>query len=185
MLSAPSPRVENGDALNNETKLYDSGLDEYPWSVVISENFALTAWISLGTAISWELNAVIGLVYLIFSVLMILVIMRKLVCTRCYYYGKRCHVGWGKISVLLYKQGDIDKFNSCAGIKIAPVLFASLALIPLIFGVILLIKAPSITYGILMTALILFIVYSSVISRKRSCSICKMKLICPGGSIAR
>ena len=169
--------------MNQDIKLFDEGLEEYPWSVVILENLALLAWICVGTLLTWNLNHTFGIVYFTFSVVMIVFVMRKLLCTRCYYYGKRCHVGWGKISSTFFKQGNIVDFSTCTGSKIPPVLFGSLALVPILTGIILIFKNPALITCILLLFLVLFVVYSSVISRKKSCSLCKMKLICPGSAV--
>jgi hypothetical protein len=168
--------------MSNGIKLSESGYEEYPLPGVLLENAAIAVWIALGTIISWRLHPAVGLLYLLFSIVMILVVMRKAVCTRCFYYGKRCHVGWGKISAALFDQGGITEFNACAGIKIAPVFYGLLALAPLLIGIISMVKTPSLSSIVLIAALVLVVFYSAVILRKKSCSRCKMKSICPGSA---
>jgi len=70
----------------------------------------------------------------VYAVAMVYFVMRKLVCTNCYYYGKWCNMGWGKLAARMYKPGNIERFVECAGIKIAPFFYASLSLIPLVLG---------------------------------------------------
>ena len=168
--------------MESNIKLFDKGLEEYPWSVVIVENMALALWILVGTLISSEFNIIVGWSYLGFALLMIVVILRKMVCTRCYYYGKRCHVGWGYISKILFKKCDTEEFKSCLGIKVAPIVYGTLALIPVILGIITLINKFTMSLLILFLLMISFVIYSSVIARKNSCSKCKMKLLCPGSA---
>ena len=163
--------------------LYDEGLEEYPWSVVILENLALAIWILMGTLISLQYNKYLGWSYLGFALVMILIVQRKLVCTRCYYYGKRCHVGWGYISKALFKKGDIEEFRSCAGIKVAPIFFGIIAVIPVASGLVLMIRNFSLYTLILFFILLPAIIYSSVIARKNSCSKCKMRILCPGCTV--
>lgn len=169
--------------MKKEVNLYENGLEEYPWLVVLAENLALAGWILIGAVIAWQFSLLIALSYLGFALTMILVVMRKLVCTRCYYYGKRCHLGWGLISKALFRQGEIVEFESCPGIRFAPIFFGLLAIIPLILGVILLIQSFSFFTAGLQALLLISIIYSSVISRKKSCAPCKMKLICPGSAV--
>ncbi len=168
--------------MENQINLFDDGLEEYPWSVVVIENLVLALWIFLGTIVITQVNLLIGMIYIASALFMILIVMRKLICTRCYYYGKRCHVGWGKISSLLFDQGNIEEFNTCAGQKVAPILFGLLALIPMIFGVISLVKDFKISKLVLVSVLLCTILYSSVVARKKSCAKCKVKLICPGSA---
>ena len=168
--------------MENKPVLYDDGLKEFPRDIVLTENMTLAAWIAAGTAISWQLSHFAAILYFGYSAIMILFIMRKLVCTRCYYYGRTCHVGWGKLSSLLFKKGDINEFSSCMGMKIAPFFFISLALIPIILGTASLVHKTSILTVILMAVLVILVIISSVFSRKKSCSMCKMKTICPGSA---
>ena len=163
--------------------LYDQGLEEYSWSVVIRENLALAVWILLGTLISLQFNGFLGWGYLGFALLMILIIQRKLVCTRCYYYGKRCHVGWGYLSKALFKKGDIEEFRSCVGIKLAPIFFGIIAVVPVALGLILMIRKFSLYTLILFLIMVSAILYSSIIARKSSCARCKMRMQCPGGAV--
>ena len=166
--------------MKGKFQINNEGLEEYPWSVVICENLFFVAWIVMGTILCWKMSLILGVIYLAFSTTMILVVMRKLLCTRCYYYGKRCHVGWGIISAALFAKGDIIEFASCIGSKIPPILFGSLALIPFVISVFSIIRNPSINTGLMIAALVLSVVYSSVVLRKKSCSMCKMKFMCPG-----
>jgi len=168
--------------MKNQINLFEEGLEEYPWSVVLIENLVLAIWILLGTILIAQFSLLIGLIYMVSALVMILVVMRKLICTCCYYYGKNCHVGWGKISSLLFKQGKIEEFGTCTGQKVAPILFGLLALIPMIFGFISLLKDFGIDKLVLVILLVASILYSSVISRKKSCQKCKMKLVCPGSA---
>ncbi len=168
--------------MSDEINIYDDGLEEYPWPVVIIENLFILLWIGSGTIFCWSLNSLFGFFYISFAGIMLIFVMRKLLCTRCYYYGKRCHVGWGEISALLYSKGEISEFKSCSGGKIAPPLFGSLALIPLISAVVSLVKRPELYSVILLFILLFSIILSSVHLRKKSCSKCKMKLMCSGSA---
>ncbi len=110
---------------------------------------------------------------------MIFIILRKLLCTNCYYYNKSCHVGWGKFTALLFKKGDIKNFNNI-GQTLAPLTYFALILIPLILIIILLIQEFTIYKIILLILLILLFLFSGLITRKKSCTKCKMRLYCKG-----
>jgi hypothetical protein len=169
----------------SKVKIYEKGLDEYPKPGIIIANLLMALWVAVGAYLCDSFHPAAGWVYLASALLMIIVIMRKLVCANCWYYGKWCSNGWGKLSALMFKQGEIEKFAGCAGIKIAPFFYGLLTLIPLLLGVISLISSDE--KRIIHTAAILFLLalsaYSGYIGRKKSCSNCKMRLICPGSAV--
>ncbi|MBN2039070.1 MAG: hypothetical protein JW864_03450 [Spirochaetes bacterium] len=168
--------------MGNQINLFNEGLEKYPVQAVITENLSIAIWLTLGTFIISQISFILSLIFLTAALIMIIIIMRKLICTGCYYYGKRCHVAWGNISALLYKQGKIEEFSGCTGQKIAPVLFGLMALIPAVSGIISMILNFSVYKLMLFILLLAVILYSSVISRKMSCAKCKMKIICPGSA---
>lgn len=167
----------------NKVKLYERGLEEFPKSNIILGNLAMILWIALGTIACWFLNPLLSWIYLIFAIVMVFIILRKLVCTNCYYYGKWCHIGWGKLSALLFKKGNIEDFNKGIGLKLAPITYGLLTLIPLIAILVSMYEEftlPKITVLIL---ILLVSVYSGAISRKKACEKCKMRLFCSGCAV--
>jgi len=77
-------------AENQKPVLNDEGLDEYPVGTVIAANLVMLAWIGIGTVCCYFFNKVAAWVYLGAALLLIYVVLRRLVCVNCYYYGKRC-----------------------------------------------------------------------------------------------
>jgi len=122
--------------MTKNIELFPEGLEEYPRSAVLLENILIFLWIILGTFLISKISLFFRILYLSAAMIMILLVMRRLLCVNCYYYGKRCHVAWGKISSRLYKQGDLDDFKTCPGQTMAPIFFGLSALIPLVFGLI-------------------------------------------------
>ena len=139
-------------------------------------------WIGLGTISCYFYNSLIAGFYLAFSLIMVFIVMRKIVCTNCYYYNKRCANGWGKLSALFFKKGNIENFSTSFGVKIAPFVYGSLTIIPLVFIVISLIQEFTSTKIIVLVLLILISIYSGGIGRTKGCRKCKMKYICPGSA---
>ena len=86
----------------------------------------------------------------------------------------------------MFKQGEIEKFPVCTGVKMAPFVYGLASFIPLIAGVLVFILHPSARLQAAISIVLLtgFSFYSSVVGRKKQCSLCKMRYICPGGSIA-
>jgi hypothetical protein len=166
-----------------EIRIYEEGIEQYPKPRIIFGNLMMILWIALGTVACWYFNPVIAWIYLAFALIMSFVILRKLVCTNCYYYDKWCTIGWGKLSSLLFRKGDINKFSTCPGVKIAPAVYGSLSLIPLILIIVSLFQRFTILKLIVLILLFSVSFYSEAISRKKACVNCKMRLICPGCAV--
>ncbi len=168
--------------MKNEIKIYEQGIEEYPKVVIIFGNFMMMLWIASGTTACWFLYPLAAWIYLALAIITVFVILRKLVCPDCYYYGKWCPLGWGKLSSLFFKKGDVEKFTTGIGLKLAPLTYGLLSLIPLILVVISLFLGFSLFKIIILVFLLLISFYSGAISRKKTCAKCKMKLICPGSA---
>lgn len=168
----------------SEQKLYEEGLEEYPRAGVILGNLLIAAWIATGTIGCWFLSPLIAWLYLAFALIMVGLVLRKLVCRGCYYHGKRCALGWGKLAALICDKEDVSKFSTSVGLKLAPMTYGLLTLVPLITIIVSFFTdggflAQKIT---VLVFLLLFAVYSSAISRKGNCARCKMRFICPGSA---
>ena len=163
-------------------QLYDQGIEESSISQIIFGNVMMLGWIAVGTISCWFIHPAIAWSYLAVALVMVFVVLRKLVCTNCYYYGKRCPIGWGKLSAMFFKQGSIEQFSTCAGVKIAPLTYGLLTLIPLVLCIIALVQEFTVPRIIILSLLLIISAYSGSIGRKKSCAQCKMKLICPGNA---
>ena len=169
--------------MKDEPKLYEQGLEEFPKSGIILGNLLMLLWIALGTAACWFLYPIAAWIYLPVALLTVFVVLRWLVCRNCYYYGKWCPIGWGKLSALLFKQGSIEKFSKSPGVKMAPITYGMLSLIPLILIIIALVKDFTVPKLVILILLLLVSGYSAVGNRKKSCANCKMRTICPGSAV--
>jgi hypothetical protein len=169
----------------HELEIYEKGLEEFPVKNVISGNITMILWIALGTIACGLISYVGAWIYLSAGFLMVYIVLRKLVCANCYYYGKRCATGWGRLSAMLFSKGSTGQYSSCAGVKIAPVVYACLLLVPLVLCIAALFQ--EITFGNIITLVLLLVVsvYSSLIARKETCGNCRMRLICPGSAVKK
>jgi len=165
-------------------KIYEEGLAEYPKAAILLGNLMMLIWIALGTIGCWLLHPLIAWVYLAFAVIMVGIVLRKLLCTSCYYYGKWCPIGWGKLSALMFKKADESEFGTGLGFKLAPVTYGLLTLIPIVTIVVsFFIRSQFWVQGvIILTLLLLVSAYSGTISRKKSCAKCKVRFMCPGSA---
>ncbi|MBL7136580.1 MAG: hypothetical protein ISS81_08345 [Candidatus Marinimicrobia bacterium] len=169
--------------MEKELKIYEEGLEETSLTNIILVNILMILWIALGTIACWYLSPLASWIYLGFAIITVYIVLRKLVCANCYYYDKLCYIGWGKISALFFKKGDIEKFDSNIGIKLAPVTYGLLTLAPLVLIIVSIFQQFSIDKIIVFSLLLLISFYSGGISRRKACENCKMKLICPGCAV--
>ena len=112
--------------------------ENYPaWIVIISNLVSMGIYV-LGFLIIYRLGLVFSILYLLYILLLELRLIGSH-CTRCFYWGKICGFGKGKISSWFFRKGDISKFcdNEFTWIDMIPDLL--ITLIPLIIGIIILI----------------------------------------------
>jgi hypothetical protein len=166
--------------MKDEPRICEQGWEEFPKSQIVLGNFMMLFLIALGTAACWFLYPLAAWIYLPVALIMVFVVMRRLVCTNCYYYGKWCPMGWGKLTALLFKKGSIEKFSNSPGIKLAAPTYGLMSLIPLILIIIALVKDFTAPKLVVLILLLMVSGYSAVGNRKKSCANCKMKTICPG-----
>ncbi len=169
--------------MSDEVKINDKGLEKYPMSTVIFGNIIMILIIVVGAIAVWYLLDYWAWLYIAVSLIIVYVVLRKLVCKNCYYYDKWCALGWGRLSAMLFKKGEIDEFANSPGLKYAPAVYGLMMFIPIIAIIISIILVFDYTKVGILTLLIIFSIYSAGIGRKSACSKCKMNLVCPGSTV--
>ncbi len=106
------------------------------------------------------------------------VLLKKHNCSGCFYYGKLCHLGWGKISSALFKQ---DSGNLKVGSKLS--LFYIVPP-PVILVASIIFAAVGEVAWIYWAALALYLVLNVATFplRKKSCGLCVMRQVCFGSA---
>ncbi|MBW2977520.1 hypothetical protein KY331_01625 [Candidatus Woesearchaeota archaeon] len=158
-------------------KYYES----YPiWSVTVVILLFLAIYLA-GSYIMFRLHLIAGILYLLYIVLMEFFVYKE-ACPHCYYYGKLCFSGRGRLAKLLYKKGDPKKFCS------RPMKFKDfvpqliVVIVPVIVGIALLISRG---FHLLTLIAVLYPVFNwfvlnPIIYGKLACSHCKQgKKCCP------
>ncbi len=154
-------------------------LEEYTLTWIVGQNLFLLTYFGIGFAGMLQLRLygypLLSIFYASFLITMLLFILRANLCTHCYYYGKRCNTGWGKLSSLMFKK---DSGNFQLGIKLAGATWMIATLTP-IFGasLSLILKFSTIT----LTLLLLFISLTPInfLIHREACGRCKMRFTCP------
>lgn len=154
--------------------------ENYPFWIVFCSNLLSILIYLIGAFIIYQIGFVWLIVYLAFILFLEFRLIRGH-CTECYYYGKVCAFGQGKLSSLFFKKGNTKNFckMNLRWIDLLPDFLVSL--IPIIAGIILLIM--DFNWILLLLIIILFIltfVGNSVVRGRLACKYCKQrKLGCP------
>jgi hypothetical protein len=158
----------------------DVCFENYPFWMVFFSNLVSISIYLIGAFVIYQL----GLIWLILYLIFIASLEFKLIkshCVNCYYYGKTCAFGKGRISSIFFKKGSANLFckKQMTWKDILPDFMVSL--IPIIVGIIILIK--DFNWALLSSILLLFIltfIGNAIIRSKLACKYCKQRQIgCP------
>jgi hypothetical protein len=158
--------------------------ENYPFWIVLLSNFLSIAIYGLGFFIMYQLHWVSAMAYLLY-VLALEIRLIKNHCTNCYYWGKLCGFGRGKLSSWLFKQGDATKFCNLEITWKTMIPDFLVWVLPVVVAIILLIIKFSI---LLLLVLLLLIVFSSIgnafVRGSLTCKHCKQNEIgCPADKL--
>ena len=154
--------------------------ENYPLSFVLgSIILQLTIYI-IGAYIIFLLGLIWLILYLVY-ILILEIRLLKISCIHCYYYGKRCAFGKGKLCSLFFKKGHSKRFveKEIKWMDIIPDFLVSI--IPLFIGVVLLI----IDFNFLLLLLVILMLIlafpiNGFIRGSMACKYCKQREIgCP------
>ncbi len=89
-----------------ESKYYE----EYPPWIILFSNLVSLAIYAIGAFVMYRIGIVWLVLYILYIALLEIRVLRKS-CVNCYYYGKNCAFGKGKLSCLFFKKGNPAKFS--------------------------------------------------------------------------
>ena len=159
-----------------------AGAESFSITGIIGENLLyLATWIIAGYLLFpvWVFNNIPVLtIAWVLLVVIIQILLKKHNCSGCYYYGKVCHLGWGKISSALFEQdsGDIK-----VGMRLNLFYIVSPPAIFLTSIGYAVVNSATLTYWVFLIIYVLFNILSFPV-RKYSCSKCAMAEVCPGSA---
>ncbi len=161
-----------------------NGKEDYKKGYITFENVLIFSQIVLGSIILYPLKYAhipfVSIIYVLFVVIMLAFVLRKHLCTHCYYYGKNCHCGWGKLSSALYNaRSGKYKFGG----KLAALTWGISILLPLIaIPFLLYFGLPHIQYSIYLYISFVAVIAINGYFHVKDCKECKMRYICPGSA---
>ena len=139
---------------------------------------------AIGAIILSEFGIIFAILYILYCISMELMIIFRS-CKNCWYYGKICGLGKGKIAPLFVKEGSTKKFANRDISMVQMIPDFLVVIIPLFGGIILFILNYSILILFLMIVLIfLFFGGTAFVRGTFACKYCKQKDIgCPAYEI--
>ncbi len=154
--------------------------ENYPCWIMLISNFVSIVTYLIGTFIISQIGLIWLGLYLAYIIWLEIKLMKKS-CVNCYYYGKYCAFGRGKISSWLFKKSSSHKplKNKITWKDVLPDFLVSI--IPLIIGIILLVLNFN---WLLLTLIVLLIILNSAgngfVRSSLACKYCKQRKIgCP------
>ena len=108
--------------------------ENYPAWIILTCNLVSLAIYAIGAVILSGISLWVSVAYLLFCLWLELRVMRKR-CVNCFYYGKKCGTGKGRLCARLFKRGDPQTFaeKEASWKELLPDLLVSL--LPLLAGI--------------------------------------------------
>jgi len=154
--------------------------ENYPIPIVLLSNGLAISIYAIGIYILAQCGIWWAVLYLLYCGVFEMRLLRYH-CVNCYYYDKVCAFGKGKLSALLFKKGDPQKFaeKDVKWIDLVPDLLV--LVFPLIGGIVLLVTAFNwIILALLIILLVLSFAGNAFVRGSHACKYCKQKeLGCP------
>lgn len=147
--------------------------ENYPlWMIVLANTLSISIYI-IGAFILYGLGIIFSALYLVFCLIMEIRLLKS--CTNCYYYGKTCAFGKGRLSPHIFKKGNPDLFYQGDVSWYAVLPDFLIFLFPMAGGIILLfIEFNWITLLLIIVILILSLAGNAII-RSLTCKHCKQR----------
>ncbi|WP_321506805.1 hypothetical protein [uncultured Methanoregula sp.] len=154
--------------------------ENYPAAIVIGSNLLSILIYVIGAIILFRFGIIWVICYIIFILIQEFRLIRGH-CVDCYYHGKTCAFGKGRLSACFFRKGNNEKFSrmTITWKDIVPDFLAFM--IPVLAGILLLVQAFSWTVLILIIALFLLgFLGNALVRGKLACRYCMQRKIgCP------
>jgi hypothetical protein len=150
--------------------------ESYPKFVIVIRWIVLAGAFALGIYILTSIKELLGLAYIIYSLVVLTLILPLSRCSSCFYHGKACNTGWGKVAAYLFPKGDESKFDHHYDYAI---FIHLLWILPLLASFFQLVRARNLlalaVFGVYLFVLLL----EKIVLKKLACSRCRQREFCP------
>jgi hypothetical protein len=154
--------------------------ENYPTAIVIGSNLLSLLIYGIGAFILFRF----GIIWVIGYVFFILILEFRLLsghCVDCFYYGKTCAFGKGRLSSLFFQKGNPEKFSQMTLTWKDIIPDFLMFMIPVLAGILLLIQ--EFTWIVLILIITLFLLGfpgNALVRGQLACRYCKQREIgCP------
>ena len=97
--------------------------------LLIFGNLTIAFWVALGTISLWLTNPTLAWLFLGFSAFSILIVLRRQMCSSCY-YCKSCTKGFAKLSRLFIGKSHVPGISKGSEIGMSVFIYAILSVVP-------------------------------------------------------
>jgi hypothetical protein len=154
--------------------------ENYPTAIVIGSNLLSLLIYGIGAFILFRF----GIIWVIGYVFFILILEFRLLsghCVDCFYYGKTCAFGKGRLSSLFYQKGNPEKFSQMTLTWKDIIPDFLMFMIPVLAGMLLLIQEFTwIVLILIITLFLLGFLGNALVRGQLACRYCKQREIgCP------
>ena len=158
--------------------------ESFPKSTVIYNLLTLGGAIVVGVIVLAQLGIWFAVGYLALLALTGYGVLAS-ICTRCYYYDRRCGTGTGKIVARFFKKGQEEEYGQTASQKAILLLLAVVPLLPLVGGIASLMVSYSTLRLALLVAWLVLLIAGLAPHPRLVCSHCKLaeRSCCPIGKL--
>jgi hypothetical protein len=158
----------------------NAGYESYPWRIVVLSNLVSLGIYGLGAFIIYQVGWIWMTIYLAYILILEIRLLRGH-CVHCYYYGKACAFGKGRLSSLLFKRGDPESFSKMSITWWAMVPDILVGLVPIGVAIVILVRDFSwVILAAVIGVLLLATVGNGAVRGSLSCKHCKQReLGCP------
>jgi hypothetical protein len=157
----------------------------YPKYVIITRWIILLAAFAMGIYILSDIKDFLGMAYIVYSLIALTLILPLSRCASCFYHGKRCNTGWGRVSAYLFPQDKnyttytkedesqyVERYNYS-------ILLHLLWFIPLLASLLQLLRRRDIITLIIFLAYLFILLMEKVVLKKLACKRCHQREFCP------
>jgi hypothetical protein len=163
--------------MNDQDKVFEPAFCEnYPKYIIVIRWIILLTAFALGTYILADVHFALAIIYILYSLIALTLILPLSRCVSCFYHGKVCNTGWGKVAGYLFEKGDESKYVEHYNYAI---FLHLLWLVPLLVALLQVVRKRNI-FALLIFVIYVFILFAEkIILKKLCCKRCHQREFCP------
>lgn len=159
--------------------------DTYPKHVIIIRWIILISAFALGIYILSDIKDFLGVVYVIYSLVALTLILPLSRCVSCFYHGKLCNTGWGKVAAYLFPK-NMNRVVYTKGVESKyiehynyAILIHLLWLVPLLGSLFQVLRKRAMIVLILFLVYLFILLLEKIVLKKLACKRCHQREFCP------